>query len=128
MAFDWQEYFSLARELSQRSEEAALRSAISHVYHAAFCTARNYLRPRGESIPDSEHSHKAVWDSFRRKGKSAQAVFINGERLKSRRRQADYEDEFNQLSQEVAASFRSAENVFHWLHELTRQDSADKTS
>lgn len=29
MPFDWQEYFSLARELSQRNEEAALRSAIS---------------------------------------------------------------------------------------------------
>jgi len=83
MPFDWQEYLLLARELSQRSGEAALRSAISRAYYAAFCTACNYLRQRGESIPDSEHSHKAVWDSFQRKGKSAQAVFINGERLKN---------------------------------------------
>jgi hypothetical protein len=53
---------------------------------------------------------------------------LNGERLRKQRRQADYEDDFDQLPREVAASFRYAENVFHWLRELTRQDSADKTS
>lgn len=45
MSFDWSEYLDLAEHLSGKggtySQEAALRSATSRAYYAAFCHARN---------------------------------------------------------------------------------------
>lgn len=47
MEFDWKEYFELAKHLRSLStnefrNEAALRSAISRAYYAAYCHVRNY--------------------------------------------------------------------------------------
>jgi len=124
MPFDWKQYLSFADELSKRSEEAALRSAVSRAYYAAFCTARNHLRVKGEQIPDSEQTHKVVWESFQRRGKTYAAVYQNGVRLRSRRRQADYEDEIKDLSNLVTEALRDAKNVFHWLDKAIAQDSS----
>ncbi|MEG4171823.1 MULTISPECIES: hypothetical protein [unclassified Microcoleus] len=44
MKFDWEEYFNLAKELAETTEEAKLRSAVSRAYYSVFCLARNYLR------------------------------------------------------------------------------------
>ncbi len=124
MPFDWKQYLSFADELSKRSEEAALRSAVSRAYYAAFCTARNHLRAKGEQIPDSEQTHKVVWESFQRRRKTYAAVYQNGVRLRSRRRQADYEDEIKDLSNLVTEALRDAKNVFHWLDKAIAQDSS----
>jgi uncharacterized protein (UPF0332 family) len=124
MPFDWKQYLSFADELSKRSEEAALRSAVSRAYYAAFCTARNHLRGKGEQIPDSEQTHKVVWESFQRRGKTYAAVYQNGVRLRSRRRQADYEDEIKDLSNLVTEALRDAKNVLHWLDKAIAQDSS----
>jgi len=44
MNFCWKNYFSLAKELAEATEdEACLRSAISRAYYAAFCNARNHM-------------------------------------------------------------------------------------
>lgn len=124
MPFDWKQYLSFADELSKRSEEAALRSAVSRAYYAAFCTARNHLRRKGEQIPDSEQTHKIVWESFQQRGKTYAAVYQNGIRLRSRRRQADYEDEIKDISYLVTEAMRDAKNVFHWLDKATAQNSS----
>lgn len=47
MEFDWKEYFELAKHLrtlstNESQNEAALRSAISRTYYAAYCHIRNY--------------------------------------------------------------------------------------
>ncbi len=41
--FDWRDFFNLAEELSNRNDEACIRSAISRYYYSAFCSARYYL-------------------------------------------------------------------------------------
>jgi len=45
MPFDWKQYLSLADELSKRSEEAALRSAVSRAYYAAFPPSAALITP-----------------------------------------------------------------------------------
>lgn len=119
MPFDWKEYLSLAEELAKRNDEAALRAAVSRAYYAAFCTARNHLRQKGNIIPNSEQTHKIVWESFKQKGKDHAAVYQNGNRLKNKRRQADYDDEVDKLSNLVETALVDAKNVFHWLERIS---------
>lgn len=120
MPFEWQDYLSLAQELSQRQSddplyEAALRSAISRAYYAAFCSARDFLRNTDTTIPLTDESHKDVWETYRQKGKNFNAIFVNGSRLKNRRRAADYDYKLRDLEKEIALAFADAKNVFHWL-------------
>ena len=50
--FEWAAYHTLARELATRSgDEAALRTAVSRAYYAAFCRARNFFCVEKVSIP-----------------------------------------------------------------------------
>ncbi|MGH9803356.1 MAG: HEPN domain-containing protein [Blastocatellia bacterium] len=119
MPFDWRGYFSLAQELSQRQNEAALRSAISRAYYAAFCSARVYLEKQGVTISTmGQDSHTLVWKEFQGKGKNAAAIFQNGNRLKNRRKQADYDHTVDKLSDTVIAAMHEAETIFHWLMKL----------
>jgi uncharacterized protein (UPF0332 family) len=91
MPFDWPEYLRLAEELAQRqSDEAALRSAISRAYYAAFCCACNYLRQKGIPVPQGEGSHDRVWKSFKGLGRTLSNVPEKGDRLKRQRVEADY--------------------------------------
>ncbi len=124
MPFDWKEYLRLAEELSTRQEDAALRSAISRAYYAAFCSARNHLQKQGEPLSRSGDSHKAVWESFQRKGRSYATIYQHSHRLKNDRRKADYEDEVRNLSESVVAALRSANAILHWLEQLAAQDSS----
>ena len=58
--FDWADYLTLAQELAtRRSDEAALRPAVSRAYYAAFCQARNVLRREGVNTGDLR-SHTAL--------------------------------------------------------------------
>ena len=125
MPFDWRDYLSLAQELSQRQDKAALRSAISRAYYAAFCSARNYLRQQGAAIPPTEASHKVVWEMYQQKGKTHAAIYQSGNRLKTRRRQADYEDQVGNLATEATAALNDARNVFYWLAKAAAQEAAD---
>jgi hypothetical protein len=43
LAFDWREFLDLARELSDRTDEASQRTAISRAYFAALGAARGML-------------------------------------------------------------------------------------
>ncbi len=124
MAFDWKDYLSLAEELSLRSEESARRSAVSRAYYAAFCSARNHLKNQGTQISFSEDSHKIVWESFQKKGKTYAAIYQNGNRLKNARRHSDYEDEIRNLSDSVAAALKDAKTVFYWLEKLDAEGAS----
>ncbi|MBX3276441.1 MAG: hypothetical protein KF868_00425 [Acidobacteria bacterium] len=113
MVFDWKEYFSLAEELSQRSDEAARRSAISRAYYSAFNVARAHAESQGWPIQTSRDSHKVVWDAFRSKGFGA--VHLNGSRLRDKRRQADYEDNISRLPDLMDTALEEARKVFYYL-------------
>ena len=106
MSFLWADYLAVARYLTEHSEsgghaDAFLRSAVSRAYYAALLTARNLLRDQwGIEVPEDVEIHYFIsqWflaeDAVERK-----EVGEWLERLRGRRRMADYDDEIrNPLS------------------------------
>jgi hypothetical protein len=104
MNFDCVEYYKLAQELAGTSQtpanaEAKMRAAISRMYYAAFCKARNYLRDReGLAIPPGARTHRFVRDTFRNsQDRIRQKVGDRLDKLRVHRNRADYDDAFNSL-------------------------------
>jgi hypothetical protein len=70
----WKEYFAIAQYLQgqtndQFSQEAALRCAISRVYFAAFCHARNYARDYQKYVPTNQYGeHRSVKEHYQKRG------------------------------------------------------------
>lgn len=104
MTFDWNEYFKLAQELSQRKDgtdpqrEARLRSAISRSYYSVFCSARNHLNKKKVPLP-KENIHASVKDQYRNSSDTTlRQIGNNLERLRIDRNKADYDDSFDRLN------------------------------
>lgn len=92
--FDWDEFQDLAEELvRRRGDAAALRSAISRAYYAAFHSASEYVVGRGERLTFTGADHRSVWAWFRRPGADSLSREISdaGIRLRQARREADYD-------------------------------------
>jgi uncharacterized protein (UPF0332 family) len=100
MSFHWGDYLTLADSLvnapgTPGPQEAALRAAISRAYYAAFCSARNLARSRGEIAATgavSDHELVAVHfrgstDPMRRR------IGADLGRLRKYRNNADYDDQ-----------------------------------
>ncbi len=93
MPFDWRGYFDLAKELSEREDEAALRSAISRAYYAAFCSAQIKVQQRAPDLirEQGQGSHELVWRWFKRQNnRSLNEIGTWGLRLRDDRVSADY--------------------------------------
>jgi uncharacterized protein (UPF0332 family) len=89
--FDFEaEYLRLGGDLcSHRSDEAALRSAVSRAYYAAFHCAREKL---GSVSRSSTSPHLDVWKAIGdRGGVNARAVKSMGLACRDNRVEADYE-------------------------------------
>ena len=115
-AFDWSQYLILARDLGSRSEEAALRSAISRAYYASYNTARSFCSNAGIPIIDTWNLHKDLWDAFLRKGgRTFASVHDKGQRLRRKRTKADYDSEVSGLSSVTADSLRDADAILSFL-------------
>jgi uncharacterized protein (UPF0332 family) len=100
MPFLWTEYLKVARHLKDHSAagghlEACLRSAVSRAYYAALNTARNFLRDQwGIEVPEDSTIHIFVPQWFMSGGDGPQQeIGVLLDRLRDRRRKADYEDE-----------------------------------
>ncbi len=99
MIFNWRDLWLLADALmrnpnSPGPEEGALRSAVSRAYYAAFCSARNVARERGEFTPTSSvKDHHLVRKHFGNSSHSVRRkISADLGRLRRRRNQADYHD------------------------------------
>lgn len=115
-AFDWSQYFVLAKELSTRSEESALRSAMSRAYYAAYNTAEIYCNQNNIPIINTGNSHQDVWDAFlKRGGQIFTTVYDKGTRLKRKRKLADYKDEITGLPSLVSHSISEANDILSYL-------------
>ncbi len=96
MNFDWKEYLALAHSLRQHAaagsnQEAALRSAVSRAYYAAFCHARNYARDRhGLKLSYTGDDHFRVKQHFSTRREKGVAVKLD--LLRQCRNKCDYED------------------------------------
>lgn len=106
MPFNWQEYLDLASFLNDNSErggfskEAALRSAVSRAYFAAYCHARKYAILYLKHIPSSfseENEHKSVRECFKRNSRAKIAIPLD--KLRQFRNDCDYDDEVLGLPQ-----------------------------
>ena len=75
MAFDWGDYLGLASTLEADKgssfQEAALRSAVSRAYYAAYCYARNYARDQeGLLLANKPSDHGLVKRHHLKKGRA----------------------------------------------------------
>lgn len=119
MAFDWEEYLVLAKELSRKGGEAATRSAISRAYYASYQTARRHKGAKS-AVPTQSGSHVAVWlalqksgnTDWRRAGNQGQTILVC-------RRQADYDDNVPDLITVMHKTLRLAGEIVGVLGALS---------
>jgi len=120
--FDWDEFLELAEELARRrGDDAALRSAISRAYYAAYHRASEYTMSRGERLTFTAADHRSVWAWFRRPdaGALSREIADAGIRLRQARREADYDRAVNPDLTANAPRFVSlARRVVTELHRL----------
>jgi hypothetical protein len=114
MAFDWKEYFHLARFLSQFgagfTQEAVFRSAVSRAYYAAFCYSRNYARDRqGFSPTHTSKDHERVRTHFKKQGRADIARHL--ETLRQWRNRCDYNDIVSDVSSLLQSAIARAQKV-----------------
>ena len=111
--FDWTQYLVLAQELKKREgEEACLRSSISRAYYSAYHLACKRLRERDIDVPSGESGHKGMWDVYRTSdNKDCRKIGGDGDRLRNRRKEADYDDNVDYLTNRVLTTITTAENI-----------------
>lgn len=117
MRFNWNEFATLAEELSERDDEASLRTAISRIYYSTYHQARDYLLDEGIPLSTSDSSHRIVWNNYRNMGGSCRSVGVNGDRLFDNRKKADYESAVPDMDQLVKESFMMARNILVYLEQ-----------
>lgn len=89
MSFDWSGYLECAESLARSPDEASKRSAVSRAYYAAFNVVRVYLRL---IPPKTGDAHRYVWEEAAKdRRREIQQIAKKGDRLKQRRRNADYD-------------------------------------
>jgi len=118
MIFSWVDYLIVARHLAEHSTtsgyaEGCLRSVISRAYYAALNTTRNLLRDQwGIEVPETVEIHQFVPRWFMDGEDPDQwEIGILLDRLRDRRRRADYADEVTRVSSLAARSLEDAQIV-----------------
>jgi len=126
MSFNWGDYLALADTLARQSgspgpEEAALRSAISRSYYAAFCSARNAAETRKEITPSKTgKDHELVIRHFEKSHDlHRRKIGMNLRRLRDNRNHADYDNTLSGPPKPMAqSSVALANNVLAKLNSL----------
>lgn len=128
MSFNWADFLTFAQRLHAEPDkpgpdEAALRSATSRAYYAAFRTALNVAQGEGFQPSYSGSDHWDVRKHFRDHNHNKIRGKISTElgRLYDNRRKADYEDTLRQsadiLVQLTIGMAKSVLNNLESLHE-----------
>ena len=122
MAFDWSQYLVLAEELAeQKDNEAALRSAVSRAYYAAFCLAREHLLNTNMLFRSGSRrprlSHRTVWLTYRRD--IDRRIGMDGNRLRELRNLVDYEDVVPDLNNVVRSALSTSRRILASLDKLS---------
>ena len=116
MTFRWREYVTLAEDLKERTDEAALRSSISRAYYGAFCISRNYL---GLSHYKRGDVHQKVIDELN--GSDDEEIFIAGQSLdilRKERNLADYDGIYDIAKVDIGRLINKANRVIEIIDEL----------
>lgn len=123
MSFDWSDYQMLAEELRQRSDEAAQRSAISRIYYAVYWRARTFLESEGFVFRQYDSSHRQIWDEFKHRGRTFNAIGRNGDLLRANRVQADYFAQINNFNKLVEQSFELTDKVNSYFEQIEKKQT-----
>lgn len=134
MTFRWADYLEVARFLfdtaSERHNvaEGMLRASISRAYYAALCPARDYaLTKKGlDDVPPKVDTHAWILDHFDpRSGGESEEIYNALERLRDRRRKADYVGDLpwlgDKLRKQAELSLTWSRDVISGLKELQDQ-------
>ena len=119
MPFDWRQYLNLAGFLQGGAGgavdvEAALRSAVSRAYYAAFCHARNYARDNQNFVlTGSPRDHALVRAHFSGRNEYQLAEWLD--MLRRWRNGCDYDDTVQNLPQMAGAAVGRAQDVLNQL-------------
>ena len=124
MTFDWATYLTCAEELAKSTDEAAKRSSISRAYYAAYNVVRIFLNV---TIPQGADSHKIVWDAALKHVALAN-VAKKGERLKERRKNADYQSKFESIDYWMKDTIAEAKKIIDTVAVLRATRQTQKTS
>jgi uncharacterized protein (UPF0332 family) len=121
--FAWEDYLSIATILldDTTAPEAALRSAVSRAYYAAFNIARLYLRENGRlKLLAQPNAHRAVWAELRDSNHPIESSLGHvGFRMRSFRNKADYDDSYPRLHHDATFAISAARNLVVQFAELS---------
>jgi hypothetical protein len=116
MPFEWPEYLTLAEELSKRTEESCIRTAISRTYYYVYHLARQRLIDNQFVIVRGGDTHKQVWEKFQGDADHrCRKLNDLGKILHDKRKHADYD---NPYSGRIEAEFPT-------LLEMAKRFAAD---
>ena len=126
MSFNWADYLELARNLyasptTSGREEAALRSATSRAYYAAFHLALEFARAESYLPYHTGDDHQSLVKYFQRSAtdKTRKRLGTELDRMRDSRRQADYETTLHQSPRAMAdLTIKRAERVVEILKSL----------
>ena len=117
--FNWSGYLHLAEELSKRSDEASLRSALSRAYYYVYHLALERAEANDFKPIHGEGTHTQLWRLFILSPEPAckQLAILAG-RLKEKRERADYNKNFSRIEEEVPEVLLDAHNFAAQLEKL----------
>jgi uncharacterized protein (UPF0332 family) len=117
--FDWSDYFKLAGELANRTEDSCRLTAIGRAYYYVFHLARARIEANGFAIFPGGDSHKQVWEKYTGNAESdCKKLGEIAKRLKEKRQRADYEDFCARLGDDMPAILADAQDFADRLAKL----------
>lgn len=118
MAFDWNEYISLAEQLNAgKPSVAQMRSAISRAYYGAFNQCKTHLPHSSKKGGDI---HFLVINHFKNAGSSEEySIGNNLDVLRGKRNEADYDGFYSPTWQETNRHIQNARSIINLLISLS---------
>lgn len=118
-SFDWSHYFKIAKELASRSDEAAIRSAMSRAYYYIYHLALERAQSNGFAAVPGESSHKQLWRIYSASSEpSCQQLAQIADRLKEKRERADYRSTYARIADDIPDMLADAQDFATRLQQL----------
>lgn len=121
MNFDWAEFLLLAKELGNRPDACAKRTALSRAYYAVFHKATDFVEQKlGIQVKEEagflkQSMHQYVWNQIEDREPD---LAEEGRILLRNRIQADYHDRVRKLETLCALSIVRAHKALERIQEL----------
>lgn len=120
--FSWQDYLTLANQLSARTEEYCLRTAISRTYYYIYHLARQRIIDNQFSIARGENSHRQIWEKFENDpDPRCKKLYFTAKKIHDKRKQADYDIPYPKIDGEFPAVIEMARRFAQDLNQLDQR-------